>query len=396
MSVTSLTAYQLGELLRRVDAHVGRNNGYSNIEGVHLDYDGRYLHAVATDRYTLAVSRERAAVADCPAWAVTISAAEWTDHVKALRSWADSHPAGENVHLEAGADSLTATSDRGKLVMQASTGHFPEWRDIIRTALHHDPTESPWSGFQSRLLARWESAGERITTWQSAFDKPVVIYATNFVGLQMPMRIDGEESAAGRWETWKGSLGETGPAVEQEDTFNHWEDSALAEKELLVETTVEDLLKQVMRSTSDMFSGYASDTAALTAYALAGTQSWIAYRLIKALQMAAPDLLRKTLDDVTQQLDSGEIGEWAWDEAKKAGHDPQAWHDDYEAHLKKLAEQQAKTYAAQFGNRLASALNAAKAAGINFRVEPNEYVGYDDQLGEWNPAMGTKPAETPA
>lgn len=395
MTVTTLTAYQLTELLRRVDAHVGRNNGYGGIEGVRLDYDGQYLHAVATDRYTLAVARERA-VGIAPAWAVTISAAQWTDNVATLRAWAEAHPGEDHVHLTAGTYELTATSNRGKLVLQTGGGHFPEWRDIIRTALHHDPTESPWSGFESRLLARWETAGGRITTWQSAFDKPVVIYATNFVGLQMPMRIGDEESPAGRWETWKGSLGEIGPTVEQEETFNHWEGIALAEKELLVETTIEDLLKQVMRSTSNMFAGFTSDTGALTAYALAGTQSWLAYRLVKAMQMAAPDLLRKTLDDANMQLEAGEIGKWAWDAAEKAGHDPQKWHDDYEAHLKKLAEQRAKTHAAQFGNRLASALNAAKAAGIDFRVEPNEHVGYDDQLGEWNPAMGVKPAETPA
>ena len=338
MSITSLTAYQLTELLRRVDPHVGRHSGYGSIEGVHLDYDGQYLHAVATDRYTLAVSRERA-VGTAPAWKLTISAAEWTDSVTALRAWADSHPGQENVHLTAGTEGLTATSNRGKLVLPASTGYFPEWRDLIRTALHHGPTDSPWSGFQSRLLARWQDAGERITTWQSAYDKPVVVYATNFVGLQMPMRIGDEEGPEGRWESWKGSLGETGPTVEQEETLHHWEGAALEEKEHLVESYTEDLLKQTLRSTTDIFQLSTGDTGALAAYALAGTQSWLAYRLLKALEKAAPDLLRQTLDDVTQQFDSGEIGEWAWDEAKTAGHDPQAWHTEYEAHLKKLAEE---------------------------------------------------------
>lgn len=186
-------------------------------------------------------------------------------------------------------------------------------------------------------LARWQDAGDRVTTWQAAFDKPVVVYSTNFVGLQMPMRIGDDESPAGRWETWKGSIGETGPKVEQEETFNHWEAAALEEKDHLVESFAEDLLKQTMRSTTGVFKLATGDTGALAAYALAGVQSWTAYRLLKALEKAAPDLLRQTLDDVTQQLESGEISEWAWDEAKTAGFDPQEWHDDYEAHLKKLA-----------------------------------------------------------
>ncbi|CUW31719.1 hypothetical protein [Streptomyces reticuli] len=345
MSLTSLTAYQLSELLRRVDPHIARNSDHGGIEGVHLDYNGKHLHAVATDRYTLAVARERA-VGIAPAWKLTISAAEWTDNVTALRAWADAHPGGENVHLSASADELTVSSNRSKLVLQASSGYFPEWRDLIRTALNHAPTESPWSGWRTRLLARWQEVGDGITTWQPAFDKPVVIYATNFVGLQMPRRIGDDESPAGRWESWKGSLGETGPTVEQEQTLHHWEAAALEEKDHLVETYIEDLLKQTLRSTTDIFKVATGDTGALAAYALAGTQSWLAYRLLKVMEKAAPDLLRKTLDDVTQQCESGEINEWARDEAEKAGFDPQKWHDEYEAHLKKLADERAAETAA--------------------------------------------------
>jgi hypothetical protein len=58
---------------------------------------------------------------------------------------------------------------------------------------------------------------------------------------------------------------------------------------------------------------------------------------VRALQKADPDLLRTVLAETSEELESGEIGEWAWDEAEKAGHNPQQWQDDYEAHLKKLA-----------------------------------------------------------
>lgn len=341
MSLTSLTAYQLTELLRRVDPHIGRNTA---IEGVRLDYDGHHLHAVATDRYTLAVARERA-VGTAPAWAATVSAQEWTNDVAALHAWADAHPGGDHLHLAAGTEGLTVTSSRGKLVLQASTGYFPDWRGLIRTALHHEGTESPFSGFQSKLLARWQQAGERVTTWQAAFDKPVVVYGHNFVGLQMPMRIGDDESPAGRWEQWKGSLGEIGPEVTQDDTLHHWEAAALEEKDNLVEATVEDLLKQVLRSTSGVFNVSTGDPGALAAYALAGGRAWLAYRLVRAMEKAAPDLLRQTLADADEQLESGEIGEWAWDEAEAAGHSPQQWHDDYEAHLKKLAEKRAEAAA---------------------------------------------------
>ncbi len=161
----------------------------------------------------------------------------------------------------------------------------------------------------------------------------------------MPAKLHSDGSQADRREQWKTSLGETGPERTQDETLHHWEAAALEEKGRLVESHTEDLLKQVLRSTSDLFSGATADTAAFNAFALAGTQSWMAYRLLKAMEKAAPDLLVKTLDDVTQQLESGEIGEWAWDEALAAGFDPWQWRDDYENHLKQQAEKRAKTAA---------------------------------------------------
>jgi hypothetical protein len=61
----------------------------------------------------------------------------------------------------------------------------------------------------------------------------------------------------------------------------------------------------------------------------------------RALKKADPDLAETTVRDLNEQLESGEIGEWAWDAAAQAGHNPQQWQDDYEAHKQQLAEKQA-------------------------------------------------------
>ena len=104
------------------------------------------------------------------------------------------------------------------------------------------------------------------------------------------------------------------------------------------------MLRQTLRSTSEMF-GAEMDTAkgraAFNAWVHSGIYAWSAYRILQALKKADPDLAEATVRDLNEQLESGEIGEWAWDESEQAGHNPQQWHDDYEAHLKKRAEEKA-------------------------------------------------------
>jgi hypothetical protein len=69
-----------------------------------------------------------------------------------------------------------------------------------------------------------------------------------------------------------------------------------------------------------------------------GVYAWSAYRILQALKKADPDLAETTVRELNEQLESGEIGEWAWDEAEAAGHTPQQWQDEDEARQKKLAE----------------------------------------------------------
>jgi hypothetical protein len=336
----TLTAYNLGELFRKVDPHIGRHSGYDAIRGVHLDYDGRHLHAVATDRFTFAVARQRTRSSD-PSWNLTVRLVD----LPAVTAWVSGLNGEHNVHISPYTEGITFESHGSKLVIPAGTLTFPDWRGLVRTALENPASESPWTGHTADALSRWEPAGPSLTLWQSSFDKPLVIRGHNFIGLQMPRRIGDEESPESRWDEWADSLG-TGDKVEQADTLHHDEPAELADKGYDASAATEDLLKQVLRSTSDLFKVASGDHFAMAAYALAGGRAWIAYRLLKALEKSDPDLLHSTLADVDEQLESGEIGEWAWEAAEAAGHDPQAWQDDYAAHVAKQAEKRAAAAAA--------------------------------------------------
>lgn len=341
-TTTTLTAYQLAELLRKVEPHIGSNSEYFMIQGIRLDYDGRYLHAVATDRYTIAVARQKTRSQD-PAWAYTLHGTD----VDVLTAWLKARGTDDahNIHITPGENGITFTEGEKTtgLTIHPVEGTFPQWRGLFRSAMETPIGEAPYSRIRPSLLARWETVGREVSTWQASATKPIVIVGCDFLGLQMPCRFTGDDTApniADDIATWAGSLAGATP-IEQDDDLDIHEPEELADRDNAIGREIESLLKLTLRSTANLFAAATEDTGALVGYALAGTQSWTAYRLVKALQKADPDLLRTVLADTSEQLESGEIGEWAWDEAEKAGHNPQQWQDDYEAHLKALKAKKA-------------------------------------------------------
>ncbi|WP_037937936.1 hypothetical protein, partial [Streptosporangium roseum] len=120
----------------------------------------------------------------------------------------------------------------------------------------------------------------------------------------------------------------------------HWEATSS------ISDMVESLLQQTLRSMSDLMGAPSDDPGAVASYATAGVNAWSAYRFLAALHQADPRLAAQTVATLAEELNAGDFSEMAWEIAEKAGHDPQKWSDNYEAHLKQLAEKRA-TEAAQ-------------------------------------------------
>jgi hypothetical protein len=184
------------------------------------------------------------------------------------------------------------------------------------------------------MLARWKAADTHLRVWQTEAEKPLVLVGDDFLGMQMPRRYQGDaQDRAAVISDWSGSLGKgDGEAM-----------AALPEPGAVAELA-EEMLRQTLRSTTEMF-GADMDTekgrGAFNAWVHSGIYAWSSFRFLQALKKADPDLAEATVRDLNEQLESGEIGEWAWDAAEEAGHNPKAWQDDYEAHKKQLAEKKA-------------------------------------------------------
>jgi hypothetical protein len=327
--VTTINAHKLQRLIKQTRPHVSPDDTLPIINGIRFECDGVHIHALATDRYTFAAARVKVRE-ETEAWAITVgeSDLDW------VTAWLETHEGDTILSLTATEATLTVTDDRGSLVVPGRVDTFPKWQAMFRDALEN-ASSGDLVNLDTKMLARWKAADTHLRVWQTEAEKPVVIIGHDFIGMQMPSRYNSDTlDRAAVISAWSGSLGE-GERAETPAPLP--QPGAVAEME-------KAMLRRTLQSTAEMFDAD-TDTekgrAAFIAWVHSGSYAWSAYRILQALKKADPDLAEATVRDLDEQLESGEIGEWAWDEAEQAGHNPQQWHDDYEAHLKKLAEKHA-------------------------------------------------------
>ncbi|MFJ3089102.1 hypothetical protein [Streptomyces sp. NPDC086838] len=338
MSVT-INAHQLGRLIDKVRSHVGPET-IEVLHGIRLDADTTHLHAVATDRYTVAAARYRLNKGEQgqEPWARTIPAA-W---VKPLREWASAH---------AGAQQITITGETGRVDFTTDTTEFripvtddqdfPNWRSLLHGITLHVPEKFIFPAVDSRMLARWADTGDILRVHVTSDLTALMVFGEDFIGAQMPNRYAGIgpcedetfEAALAMWPTLDENEDEAADPVTELPTA----DDPMG----TIPEMVQSLLKQTLRSTSDLLGAPTDDPGATASYALAGVHAWSAYRFLDALHRADPRLAARTVAELGEELEAGDYSENAWEIAEKAGHDPQKWSDDYEAHLKRIADKRA-------------------------------------------------------
>lgn len=335
----AMNARRLGRLLTDTTPHMSDDERLPALRGVRLESDGKRLFALASDRHTFAVSRTH--YESGQVWEATVPAAE----LAVLRAWLDAHRYDATVGIEYTAGALTFTGDRGTYRILTPAVMFPAWRGLFRTAMQEAAAEVPFAAWNSEFLARWQACGRTLKVWQPAQNKPLVIVADEFLGMQMPLRFTGKkeetrEAAAADWLT---VFGDADTPVTPADVLPVPQGPALTHT---VDNMSKDLLEQVVYSTSDLFDAPSNDPGAVAAHAVAGTHAWIGYRLLQELRCSDPKLAAKVVAELGEQLESGEVGEWAWDTAVEDGHDPDQWVKDYKERKARRAEREAAKAAA--------------------------------------------------
>ncbi|MEV6547923.1 hypothetical protein AB0M57_04340 [Streptomyces sp. NPDC051597] len=336
MSVT-INAHQLGRLIDQTAPHVA--DEYTEpLNGIRLDIDDTHLYAVATDRYTLAAARYRlGADKGGEAFARTIPAA----YLAPLRAWVNSQKGHIYVEISTGVGRLVFTGPHTELRIPVTDSlEFPDWRGLFRTIAGQTTVEAPFPALDVQLLARFGKPRDILRVRVSQDRQAVLFVGEDFLGAQMPVRYSGigpckDETFDQARALWSDILGGDGEPVDMATGMPAEEPNGQYEVTKDIRETGENLLKQVMRSTRDMCGKAGTNDDEFLAHVMAGIHAWMAYRYLDALHTADPRLAAQVIADTAEELDSGELGEFAWDAAESAGFNPQKWANDYEAFLKK-------------------------------------------------------------
>ncbi|MGW4759574.1 hypothetical protein [Streptomyces chartreusis] len=389
--LVTINAHQLLRLIDQTRDHIGRER-HEQLHGIRLDVDSRYLYAVASDGHTLAVARYSLSKGDQgqePS-ARTIPAA----HLPSIREWASTMQGSEWVAIHSVKDRLVFEGPQTDLSIAVTVGlEFPDWRGILRKAVDQGVEGAPFPALNSKLLRRFGDTEQILRARLAANEKPVVFFGVDFIGAQMPVR-QGEGAPAEQTsltaahDSWRWTL-----AAGSEDadmTAMPADERPRYEVTTDVLETTEGLLRGVLRSTSSAFDvdRFEEDREAMYAFIHAGVADWMAYRYLDALYQVDPRAAKAVVTDTADELESGEIGEFAWDAAEAGGHSPQKWQDDYETALRKRYAEEPSLWA----RKLATGLNAAQNAGIGFTVEDNPHVRFDMDVNGWV-AVKPKPAD---
>lgn len=385
MKVT-INAHQLGRLIDKTISHMGSED-IEPLHGIRLDIDSTHLYAVASDRYTLAVARYELLYADKGAEpsARTIPG----EYLRPLREWISTQIGHANITISTDEDRLVFSAPLTDFRIATNPGlEYPDWRGLLRTIAEQTTEDAPFPALHSGFLARWADTGSTIRVRVTADQKAVLVFAEDFIGAQMPARYAGvgpvkDETIDSARALWKNVLTAGTTGVDMATDMPEAEPGPRYEASKDVRETGADLLQSVLQSCADMHGKSIDNPDEFRAHVTAGVHGWMAYRFLDALYQVDPRAAEGIVGETADQLDSGEIGEWAWDAAETAGHAPQKWHDDYEAHLKKLADKRRVQEQAEKWERLATAFNAATQAGVKFRVEPNPHVQWDADNNRW-------------
>jgi hypothetical protein len=389
VSVT-INAHQLGLMLDKTTAHMGGDH-VEQLHGVRLDTDARYLYAVATDAYTLAAARYSLNKGDCDQepWAALLPGGA----VATVREWARAMKGADWITVSLSKDRLVFEGPNTDLNITVNTAqNYPDWRGLFRRIAAQTVDGEPFPALNSDYLQRWASAEQSLRTRVTADRKAVLFFGEDFIGAQMPTTGGGIgpsknqtiDDAKSLWQ-WTLSAGATDvdmaslpkPTPPRFDASHD------------ISETASILLKGVLESTQNaQLSDWDEDQNAWYAHIRSGVSDWMAYRFLDALHQVDPRTAQAVIDDTAEQLDSGELGEWAWDMAEQSGFSPKQWQDDHEKRVAKQMAEEPRKWAV----RLARGLNDARKAGINFRVDDNPFVTYDAEAEEWK-AVKPQPAE---
>lgn len=207
----TIADHTLSRLVAQTRPHVGNLIDSEAVQCITFDHDGRHLYAMATNRYTIAVSRTQLTGGDDKPWHAIVHRTQLPELAAAVKLLD-----ADTVQLERTDDQLILSGKRGHRVAVDFSPFTPkplDWRKLLLPAL-----EKPAAGVQMamdpKFFGAWKNLPMPVQMWSTGEGSMSLIVAADFLGGQMPIRREGGDVELRRdLDTWAAAKREE-PAAE--------------------------------------------------------------------------------------------------------------------------------------------------------------------------------------
>lgn len=182
ITIANLT---LSRLVAQSKPHMGDRNDVEALQSISFDHDGTYLYAMATNRFTLGVSRTQLLKADDEPWTAVVHRTQVPELAAAIKLL-DTKP----INFERTDTQLILSGESGSRIainlLQPKQGPL-NWRKYLLPQLDKAAASSQMA-MTPKFFGAWKELPGPVQMWSVGEGKPTLIVAADFIGMQMPVR----------------------------------------------------------------------------------------------------------------------------------------------------------------------------------------------------------------
>ncbi|MFJ4808544.1 hypothetical protein [Streptomyces longwoodensis] len=181
----TIADHTLSRLVAQTKPHIAGKDDPEALQSVIFDHDGTYLYAMATNRFTMAVSRTQITSSNDKPWTAVVHRMQ-VPEVEAAIKLLDAKP----IELERTDTQLVLSGESGSRVavnLSQPDKEPTSWRKFVLPLLEKKPATAEMS-MTPKFFGAWKSLPGPVSMWCVGDMKPTLILASDFIGMQMPVR----------------------------------------------------------------------------------------------------------------------------------------------------------------------------------------------------------------
>lgn len=184
----TIANFTLSRLVAQTKPHMGTKCDVEALQSISFDHDGTYLYAMATNRFTIAVSRTQVTGGDDTPWHAIVHRTQLPE-VAAAVELLDA----DTVQLERTDDQLIFCGKPGHRVavdLSPFTKAPLDWRKILLPSLEK-PASPTQMAMDPKFFEAWKDLPKPLRMWSTGEGCLSLIVAADFLGAQMPLLCEG-------------------------------------------------------------------------------------------------------------------------------------------------------------------------------------------------------------